>query len=203
MTKHLAAPPGITDYVPGGENTIPGGAKARDSRGLGKWYHEQGRFTPIYYDDVMGDIAAAPQGLIELRNTIKPGSVLWFARQQPTSEAGLDGLFVRGTTGAHINHMGTVRAVTRDEDGNIIGFEMYHGRREGKTRGCHIGPLLGMARQIHQRRRHEIPPTRLLGPIPRWDGYTASSRSASGIGRVRVSLFESKKGTIVHYGTLF
>jgi|GEM_PF-5621991 len=131
-TDHLAAPPGITDYVPGGTNAIPGRAKARDSRSLGKWYHEQGRFMPIFYDDVMGNTAAAPQDLITNRNRIKPGSVLWFARAQPTRADGLDGLWGRGTSGAHINHMATVRAVTRDEGGNVVGFEMYHGRREGK-----------------------------------------------------------------------
>lgn len=94
-----------SSYVPGGENTIPGGAKARDSRSLGKWHHGQGRFTPIFYDDVVGDITAPPQDLINNRNLIKPGSVLWFARIHPASTDGLEGLWVRGASGAHINHM--------------------------------------------------------------------------------------------------
>lgn len=128
---YLAAPPGITDYAVGGNNKAPGREKARDTRTLGKWYHEQGRFIPIYYDGVT-DISQAPPALIEHRELIKPGAVVWFARKKPSTEDGLDGLWYRGASGAHINHMGTVRAVTRDEEGNVISYEMYHGRNPRK-----------------------------------------------------------------------
>jgi len=128
---NLAAPPGITDYIDGGDNKAPGAEKARDSRTLGKWYHEQGRFIPIYYDGVT-DISQPPPDLVDNRHLIKPGAVLWFARKKPFKEAGLNGLWFRGPSGAHINHMGTVVAVNQREDGLVISYQMYHGRNPRK-----------------------------------------------------------------------
>ncbi|MEM8488799.1 MAG: hypothetical protein AAF564_24855 [Bacteroidota bacterium] len=127
----LAAPAGIKDYVPGGNNEAPHNTGPRSSRGLGQWYHDQARFIPIYYDDV-ADIHVAPQDLIDHRNLIKPGAVLWFSRQKPLSTNGLEDLWVRNDARTHINHMGTVTEVTRDEAGNVVEYKMYHGHgRDG------------------------------------------------------------------------
>ncbi len=122
----LAAPAGINPYSQEGDNEAPENKGARSSRGIGKWYHEQGRFTPIYYDDVSG-IAEPPQDLIDLRNLIKPGAVLWFSRQKPVSNDGLGNLWANNPANTQINHMGTVTEVTRDDEGNVIGYKMYHG----------------------------------------------------------------------------
>ena len=128
---HLAAPPGVTDYTPDGDNKAPQNKGARSSRGIGKWYHDQGRFIPIFYDDVT-DITQPPQDLIDKRNLIKPGAVLWYSRGMPTRLDGLDSLWISNTRNLQINHMGTVTEVERDEDGNVIRYTIYHGHgRDG------------------------------------------------------------------------
>jgi hypothetical protein len=130
--RYLAAPPGISDYTPGGNNVAPAGARARSSRDIAKWYESQGRFTAIYYDGVSTP-SEIPPGLREHRNLIRPGAVLWFSLARPSSADGLDGLFTkRVSRGPHINHMGTVTKVTRNETGQVIRFAMYHGRSTGK-----------------------------------------------------------------------
>ena len=129
---NLAAPPGITDYVPGGNNAAPDPKGPRSSKGVGQWYNDQGRFTPIYYDGVT-DISLPPQDLIDNRHLIKPGAVVWFSRERPMSTDGLDILWTAGSRKA-INHMGTVTEVMRDEDGNVIRYKIYHGHgKEGVT----------------------------------------------------------------------
>lgn len=127
----LPALAGVKDFVLNGNNTVPNSRGPRSTRGLGKWYHDRDRFTPIFYDGVT-DVAAAPQDLITHRNLIKPGAVLWFSRQRPMSAGGLEDLWTRNEARTQINHMGTVTSVTRDEAGNVIGYKMYHGHgREG------------------------------------------------------------------------
>jgi hypothetical protein len=128
---YLAASPGIRDYRPGGDNAVPFEAPARSSRELARWYHEQGRFSPIYYDGVSSP-ADRPQGLDTIRNLIRPGAVLWFSLDRPLAANGLEGLFTkRVARGPHINHMGTVTEVTRDETGQLTSYAMYHGRSTG------------------------------------------------------------------------
>lgn len=127
----LAAQAGITDFNPGASNKAPNNRGPRSTRGLGKWYHDQGRFIPIFYDGV-SDIATAPQDLINHRNLIKPGAVLWFSRKKPMSTNGVDDLWTRNAAGTQINHMGTVIEVKRDDAGNVMQYKMYHGHgREG------------------------------------------------------------------------
>ena len=130
--SHLVAPPGIRDYAPGSNNLAPSGAVARTSRGIAKWYQKQGRFTPIYYDGVTspGQISA---DLRKNRHLVRPGAVVWFSLDRPTSQDGLEALFEKKVSrGPHINHMATVTSVNLDEDGQVAGFEMYHGRTTGK-----------------------------------------------------------------------
>ncbi|MEM7256221.1 MAG: hypothetical protein AAF404_02410, partial [Pseudomonadota bacterium] len=100
----LAAPPGITRYVHGGNNKRPGMAQARTTRGLAHWYDKKGMFTPVYYDNT--PIEQAPLALKEIRNRIKPGSVLWFAHRKPQSKDGKTSLYDEAS--GMINHMGTV-----------------------------------------------------------------------------------------------
>ena len=128
----MPAPPGIGEYVHGsGNNKRPGVAQARTTRGLAKWYDQKGLFTPIYYDGT--DVEHAPVALQEVRNQIKPGTVLWFSRRKPQASGGKESLYDEAT--GIINHMGTVASVTKDEQGNVIDWTMYHGQNERKHNG--------------------------------------------------------------------
>ena len=124
--ENLIAPPGVKAYKPGGNNAVPFEVPYRSSRSVAKWYDKHGRFTPIYYDGV-ATVSGIPNDLRTHRNLIRPGAVLWFSRGKPLSSEGRGALFNKTGTKSHINHMGTVTAVRRDENGDVIGFEMYHG----------------------------------------------------------------------------
>ncbi len=128
---HLIAPPGIKDYLPGGNNVAPDNVTARSSRTVAKWFQAQGRFTPIYYDGVRSP-SQIPADLRKYRDLIRPGAVVWFSRGKPTSANGLDALFQRTGAGTHINHMATVTAVKRNASGEVVSFEMFHGRTKSK-----------------------------------------------------------------------
>ncbi len=121
----LAAPSGVRDYRRRGKNRAPSGAKARTSRDLARWYKQQGRFTPIFYDGTRR-VGQASAELKQKRNLIKVGAVLWFSRSAPKQSRGLPSLF------GLINHVAVVSAVTKDSKGNVIRYEMYHGRNRGK-----------------------------------------------------------------------
>lgn len=127
----LAAPAGISKFVKNGINKRPGVAQARTTRGLAEWYDQKGLFTPIYYDNT--PTQNSPPALQAVRNRIKPGSVLWFSRKKPQSEAGKAALYDEAT--GMINHMGTVVSVKRDEQGNVIDWTMYHGQNKHKNNG--------------------------------------------------------------------
>lgn len=128
--EQLVAAPGVSEYVAGGSNTVALERKARSSRGIAQWYHEQGRFTPIYYDDAqrLGD---TPADLRKYRHLIQPGTVLWYSRGRPLAAAGVDPLFTRSETG--INHMGTVTAVERNDSGEVVRYHIYHGHGKDGT----------------------------------------------------------------------
>lgn len=128
----LAAPPGVGAYGPGVEVPISGQEKARGSRGLAKWFHRQGRFTPIYYDDAPNpsDVSAS---LKKVRNKIKVGTVLWFSRGAPTQEGGVMALFSEDHQEKNrIDHIALVTGVTRDRKGNVTKLAIVHGRSAGK-----------------------------------------------------------------------
>lgn len=129
---YLVAPPGIRDYTPGGNNVASLSANARTSRDIAKWYQSQGNFTPIYYDGVSSP-SQVPDDLRNSRDLIRPGAVVWFSLDKPTAQDGVNGLFEKKVSrGPHINHVATVTAVHRGEDGQVESFEMYHGRTRGK-----------------------------------------------------------------------
>ena len=132
--EHLVAPAGIRDYRRGRNNVAPndGKVEARTTRALAQWYHEQGNFTPIFYDGAR-KITDVPDSLKAIRNRVRPGAVLWFSRGAPKAAGGVKALFTRNRAGTHINHMATVTKVERDAKGNVVRFEMYHGRSKGKN----------------------------------------------------------------------
>ncbi|MFK7997215.1 MAG: hypothetical protein AB8B87_23995 [Granulosicoccus sp.] len=120
----LVAPRGVRKYVDGGDNERPGRAAARTTRGIAKWYDEQGKFVPVFYDGTV-DLTEAPGALIAIRNKIKTGSVLWFSFEKPLAEIKKEGLFKE--VGGLINHMATVTSVEKDDNGDVIAWYMYHG----------------------------------------------------------------------------
>lgn len=143
---HLAAPPGIADYSPDGSNVTGLEPLARSSRDLARWYHEQGQFVPVWYDDEASVV------LDQYRYLIKPGAVLWFARKRPVEANGLDQLFGRNIRETHIRHVGTVVRVELDDEGQTVSYAMYHGRNrerlgsitdDHRDRGTGGGPPFG------------------------------------------------------------
>ena len=144
----LAAPPGITRYVHGGNNKRPALAEARTTRGLAKWYDDKGLFVPVYYDGVHPD--SAPASLVAFRNNIQPGTVLWFSPQVPLTAQGRRNLYKE--TGGIINHMGTVVSVRKDDSGNVVGWDMYHGQNARKHNGVtsHLWAKSGRSKPIPQ-----------------------------------------------------
>ncbi len=94
--------------------------KTRASRALAKWYHDNGNLVIV--EDPM-----------KSRNLIKPGSVLFFGGSGKNYQnMTIDQLCCAAPKGI-IEHIGTVTEVTRDDQGNIEGYVMMHGRRPGKA----------------------------------------------------------------------
>jgi hypothetical protein len=144
----LAAPPGISPYMNGGNNKRPGLEEARSTRGLARWYDDKGMFIPIFYDGT--DPLDAPASLVRLRNRITTGTVLWFSPAVPSAAAGKPALYAE--QGGVINHMGTVVSVTRDEAGNVTGWDMYHGQNPRMHNGVtsHFWARSGRSRPVPQ-----------------------------------------------------
>ena len=98
--------------------TYPDPAQARDSRSLAKWYHSQGNLVII--DDP-----------VKKANLIKPGSVLFFGSSGKKYPANLSIDQLAATNPKGIEHIGVVTEVSKDEAGNVTGYVMFHGRRQG------------------------------------------------------------------------
>ena len=132
QAEHLAAPAGIGEYRHGADNSPPGRPKARTTGDLARWYSQQGRFVPIFYDGAVA-VTDIPADLHKHRHLVRPGAVLWFANERPMAAGGLEAIF-KSTGGlrSHAIHMATVTAVTRDDAGAVVSFSMYHGRSTGK-----------------------------------------------------------------------
>ena len=130
----MAAPAGIKEFDPDGDNKRPGAADARSTRALAKWYDERELFVPVYYDD--RDATLAPASLTEFRNDIRPGTVFWFSFEVPKSNQGKENLYMESADGKGvIGHMGTVVSVERDVDDNVTSWTMYHGQNSRKNNG--------------------------------------------------------------------
>ncbi|HMQ46068.1 MAG TPA: hypothetical protein PKA00_01130 [Saprospiraceae bacterium] len=90
--------------------------EARDSRSIARWYQANNSFHVI-------------NNAMEQRHLIRPGAVLFF---------GAPGRYYRSSTLSQMNsldgvirHIGVVTEVFRDEEGNVTGYVMMHGRRPG------------------------------------------------------------------------
>lgn len=122
------------------ENYVyPDPEKTRDSRSLARWYYENNNLNLV-------------QDPMKSRNMIRPGSVMFFGRSgERYQDVTIDK--IAGTPGNRgvISHIGVVTEVRRDEQGNVIGYVMMHGRRKGK-----------IAERSHY---HQIDPPRLGYPV--------------------------------------
>lgn len=90
--------------------------EARDSRSIARWYQANNSFHVIH-------------NAMEQRHLIRPGAVLFF---------GAPGKYYRSSTLSQMNtldgvirHIGVVTEVYKDDEGNVTGYVMMHGRRPG------------------------------------------------------------------------
>lgn len=111
---------------------------ARDSRSLARWYNKKNNLIIV-------------NNPMTQRNLIKPGAVMFFGKSGKKYKE----LTVKKVTANRpnhiIQHIGVVTEVKKDDDGNVIGYTMLHGRRPGVT-----------AQRSHY---HQIKPPRLGFPI--------------------------------------
>ena len=140
----LAASAGVTDFKKGGNNVFKGELKkwtntspdgketpaaARSSRGTAGWYHKQGTFIPVFADSKSQPIDEPSADLKRIRNMIRPGTVVWYLKSGPriTKKDGVEAMIKE--VGGRITHLGVVHSVTRDENGDVVSYKLYHGRR--------------------------------------------------------------------------
>ena len=118
--------------------TYPDPAVARDSRSLAKWFHDKNNLVII--DDPL-----------KHANLIKPGSVMFFGSSGKKYPANLTVDQLASSNPKGIEHIGVVTEVKRDDQGNITGYVMFHGRRPG----------------VHAQRSHyhAVKPPRLGYPV--------------------------------------
>ncbi|CAK8720921.1 NlpC/P60 family protein [Candidatus Electrothrix aarhusensis] len=93
--------------------------KHRDSRALARWYHERGKLQLI-------------KNAVESTDLLKPGAVLFFGKNGSVyKDFSIDDLLVPQKG---IDHLGVVVKVHRDESGQVLDYELFHGHgRKGKT----------------------------------------------------------------------
>ena len=98
----------------------PDVGSTRDTRALAGWYYENKNLVIIH------DAA-------EQRNLIKPGTVMFFGKSgQVYNNLTIERL--KTPIPNHvIMHVGVVTDVKKDENGNVVNYTMFHGRRPGKT----------------------------------------------------------------------
>ena len=98
--------------------TYPTTKKARDSRTLSGWFYENNNLKII--EDPIAD-----------RNLIRPGSVMFFAGTgKKYQNMTIDQLSAPYPNGI-VHHIGVVTEVKKDEEGDVTGYVMMHGRRPG------------------------------------------------------------------------
>lgn len=137
--------------------SFPDPSQVKDTRLLARWYHEKGNFTMIKDARTVGSM-------------IRPGAVMFFGQQGQTyTDLNIDKLAAQNTG---IEHMGTVTDVTKDEEGNVIEYTMFHGRSTGK---------------IAQRTKHRLNHTNpKYFPFGNWDqqlvgiGYIMTPKEQGG-----------------------
>lgn len=83
---------------------------------IAKWYHDHKNFVMV--NDPMAS-----------RNLIKPGAVMFYGKPGAKyNNVTIDQLATRGG----VFHIGVVTSVTRDTEGNVTQYTLFHGRSTGK-----------------------------------------------------------------------
>lgn len=106
-----------------GDHLYPDMTKTRDSRSLAKWYHDNNNLVLV-------------QDPMKTRNLIRPGSVMFYGRpNEKYSNLTIERM--AGTPGKRgsIFHIGVVTEVHKDEQGNVTGYVLMHGKSTGKAAG--------------------------------------------------------------------
>ncbi len=101
------------DYI------FPSSKAVRDTRRLAKWYAKKGRLTIIENAEASGYL-------------IKPGAVMFYGHGGVTYN---DLTIEKITANDGIEHVGTVTSVTKDKNGKVIQYSLFHGRSNGKPAG--------------------------------------------------------------------
>ncbi|MEO1451884.1 MAG: hypothetical protein AAFV07_20300 [Bacteroidota bacterium] len=101
------------------DHSYPDPAQFRSSRGVGKWYHEQGKFVRVNDPLNMGHL-------------IKPGAVMFYAGSQFKIDSTETADFFKS---GGIRHVGVITAVKTDDEGMVTGYTLFHGRTSGKLAG--------------------------------------------------------------------
>ena len=128
LESRVAASAGVAKYTPGEDNQVTGveARGQRSTRSIAQWYNSQGGFTPVTYASPanagLGATDADIARLVDIRDRIKVGSVLWFSYQKPQIDDDTQLLFSN-----RINHMGVVTKVITDKNGELERYEMFHG----------------------------------------------------------------------------
>lgn len=102
------------------DHEYPMPAEYRDTRDLGRWYHEKGELVLIQDALVMADL-------------IKPGAVMFYGYRDAVYENfAAEELFEHGSG---IEHMGVVVSIDTLDDGTVKSYKLFHGRRPGTVAG--------------------------------------------------------------------
>lgn len=97
----------------------PDPKSARPARMIAKWFFDNKNFK-LVKDPMVS------------RNMIKPGAVMFYgAPGKKYHDTGIEQLSQQGG----IFHVGVVTSVTRDADGNVTQYTLFHGRSTGTTAG--------------------------------------------------------------------
>ncbi len=96
----------------------PDVSEARSTRELADWYHKQGMLT------VINDPLAQ-------RDLIRPGTIMYYGKSgQVYDDLSIEHL-LSPSPNQVIMHAGIVTEMVRDENGKVISYTLFHGRRPG------------------------------------------------------------------------
>lgn len=113
----------IPDLAKEGKYIYPSFNRERITRQIADWYYENDNL--IIVEDALAS-----------RNSIRPGSVMFFGKSGKTFE-NINIEILTDKNNNHsingaISHMAVVTEVSKDEEGNVVGYTMMHGRRPGR-----------------------------------------------------------------------
>lgn len=101
------------------DHQYPPLGRYRNSRDLARWYHERGELVLI-------------KNALKQSRVIRPGVVLFFGRNASLYK-NLSVKTLLALRGG-IDHVGVVVSVTRNKNGEVINYKLFHGHgRKGKT----------------------------------------------------------------------